>query len=112
MISSVISFLSGNINNPVKQVSKVLLLVSACWLIAQWLGSSFGWDYRLVFLFDIIAFLGFIPLALILSKTKMYFPLFPLIEPIAQDLTPYLFPIYLLITNASEYMFGNFSYVY
>ena len=59
-----------------------------------------------------IAFFGFIPLALILSKTKVYFPLFPLIEPIAQDLTPYLFPIYLLITNASEYMFGNFSYVY
>ena len=58
------------------------------------------------------AFFGFIPLALILSKTKMYFLLFPLIEPIAQDLTPYLFPIYLLITNASEYMFGNFSYVY
>ena len=65
-----------------------------------------------VILFPIIAFFGFIPLALVLSKTKIYFPLFPLIEPIAQDLTPYLFPIYLLITNASEYMFGNFSYVY
>ena len=65
-----------------------------------------------VILFPFIAFFGFIPLALILNKTKMYFPLFPLIEPIAQDLTPYLFPIYLLITNASEYMFGNFSYVY
>ena len=65
-----------------------------------------------VILCPFIAFFGFIPLALILSKTKMYFPLFPLIEPIAQDLTPYLFPIYLLITNASEYMFGNFSYVY
>ena len=65
-----------------------------------------------VILFPIIAFLGFIPLALILCKTKIYFPLFPLIEPIAQDLTPYLFPIYLFIINASEYMFGNFSYSY
>ena len=65
-----------------------------------------------VILFPIIAFLSFIPLALILCKTKIYFPLFPLIEPIAQDLTPYLFPIYLFIINASEYMFGNFSYSY
>ena len=65
-----------------------------------------------VILFPIIAFFGFIPLALILSKTKIYFPLFPLIEPIAQDLTQYLFPIYLLIINALEYMFGNFSYSY
>ena len=65
-----------------------------------------------VILFPIIAFLGFIPLALILCKTKIYFPLFPLIEPIAQDLTPYLFPIYLFLTNASEYMSGNFSYPY
>ena len=65
-----------------------------------------------VILFPIIAFLGFIPLALILCKTKIYFPLFPLIEPIAQDLTPYLFPIYLLITNTSEYMSGYFSYSY
>ena len=65
-----------------------------------------------VILCPFIAFFGFIPLALILSKTKMYFPLFPLIEPIAQDLTAYLFSIYLLITNASEYMFGNFSYDY
>ena len=65
-----------------------------------------------VILFPIIAFLGFIPISLILCKTKIYFPLFPLIEPIAQDLTPYLFPIYLFITNASEYMSGNFSYSY
>ena len=65
-----------------------------------------------VILFPIFAFLGFIPLSLILYKTEIYFPLFPLIEPIAQDLTPYLFPIYLFITNASEYMFGNYSYVY
>ena len=65
-----------------------------------------------VILCPFIAFFGFIPLALTLSATKMYFPLFPLIEPIAQDLTPYLFPIYLFIINASEYMFGNFSYFY
>ena len=65
-----------------------------------------------VILCPFIAFFGFIPLALTLSATKMYFPLFPLIEPIAQDLTPYLFPIYLFIINASEYMFGNYSYVY
>ena len=38
--------------------------------------------------------------------------LFPLIELIAQDLTPYLFSIYLFLTNASEYMSGNFSYPY
>ena len=65
-----------------------------------------------VILYPFIAFLGFIPLALTLSATKMYLPLFPLIKPIAQDLTPYLFPIYLFIINASEYMFGNFSYSY
>jgi len=65
-----------------------------------------------VILCPFIAFFGFIPLALTLSATNMYFPLFPLIEPIAQDLTPYLFPIYLFIINASEYMFGNFSYSY
>ena len=65
-----------------------------------------------VILCPFIAFFGFIPLALTLSATKMYFPLFPLIEPIAQNLTPYLFPIYLFIINASEYMFGNFSYSY
>ena len=65
-----------------------------------------------VILCPFIAFFGFIPLALTLSATKIYFPLFPLIEPIAQDLTPYLFPIYLFIINASEYMFGNFSYSY
>ena len=65
-----------------------------------------------VILCPFIAFFGFIPLALTLSATKMYFPLFPLIEPIAQDLTPYLFPIYLFIINASEYRFGNFSYSY
>ena len=65
-----------------------------------------------VILCPFIAFFGFIPLALTLSATKMYFPLFPLIEPIAQDLTPYLFPIYLFLTNASEYMSGNFSYPY
>ena len=65
-----------------------------------------------VILCPFIAFFGFIPLALTLSATKMYFPLFPLIEPIAQDLTSYLFPIYLFIINASEYMFGNFSYSY
>ena len=65
-----------------------------------------------VILCPFIAFFGFIPLALTLSATKMYFPLFPLIEPIAQDLTPYLFPIYLFIINVSEYMFGNFSYSY
>ena len=65
-----------------------------------------------VILCPFIAFFGFIPLALTLSATKMYFPLFPLIKPIAQDLTPYLFPIYLFLTNASEYMSGNFSYPY
>ena len=65
-----------------------------------------------VILCPFIAFFGFIPLALTLSAKKIYFPLFPLIEPIAQDLTPYLFPIYLFIINASEYMFGNFSYSY
>jgi hypothetical protein len=65
-----------------------------------------------VILCPFIAFFGFIPLALTLSATKMYFPLFPLIKPIAQDLTPYLFPIYLFIINSSEYMFGNFSYSY
>lgn len=74
-------------------------------------GKKYSFNISVI-LFPIIAFLGFIPVALILCKTKIYFPLFPLIEPIAQDLTPYLFPIYLFITNASEYMSGNFPYSY
>ena len=74
-------------------------------------GKKYSFNISVI-LFPIIAFLGFIPVALILCKTKIYLPLFPLIEPIAQDLTPYLFPIYLFITNASEYMSGNFPYSY
>ena len=74
-------------------------------------GKKYSFNISVI-LFPIIAFLGFIPVALIICKTKIYLPLFPLIEPIAQDLTPYLFPIYLFITNASEYMSGNFPYSY
>ena len=50
-----------------------------------------------VYLFPIIAILSFIPLLKILLDKNFYFPLFPLIEPIAKNLTPYLYPIYLFI---------------
>ena len=50
-----------------------------------------------VYLFPIIAILSFIPLLRILLDKNFYFPLFPLIEPIAKNLTPYLYPIYLFI---------------
>jgi hypothetical protein len=39
----------------------------------------------------------------------LYLPLFPLIEPIAQDLTPYLFPVYSLIVNTLRGFWGNDS---
>ena len=50
-----------------------------------------------VYLFPIIAILSFIPLLKLLLDKNFYFPLFPLIEPIAKNLTPYLYPIYLFI---------------
>ena len=63
-------------------------------------------------IFPIIAFFGFIPISLIIFNNKLYFPLFPIIEPFAQNLTPYLFPVYLFLVNTLRYIFGSQSYVY
>ena len=62
-----------------------------------------------VIFFPILAFLGFIPLSFFMNEIGLYLPLFPLIEPIAQDLTPYLFPIYSLIVNTLRGFWGNDS---
>ena len=62
-----------------------------------------------VILFPIIAFVGFIPLSFVVYEIGLYLPLFPLIEPIAQDLTPYLFPVYSFIVNTLRSFWGNDS---
>ena len=65
-----------------------------------------------VFLCPIVAILGFIPLLKLVLDKGFYLPLFPIIEPIAQNLTPYLFPVYLFLVNTLRYFFGSQSYVY
>jgi hypothetical protein len=65
-----------------------------------------------VYLCPIIAILSFIPLLKLVLDKGFYLPLFPIIEPIAQSLTPYLFPIYLFIVNVVRYTFGTLSYFY
>ena len=65
-----------------------------------------------VYLCPIIAILGFIPLLKLVLDKGFYLPLFPIIEPIAQNLTPYLFPVYLFIVNTLRYIFGSQSYLY
>ena len=65
-----------------------------------------------VYLCPIISILGFIPLLKLVLDKGFYLPLFPIIEPIAQNLTPYLFPVYLFIVNTLRYIFGSQSYVY
>ena len=62
-----------------------------------------------VIFFPIIAFLGFVPFSFFMYEIGLYLPLFPLIEPIAQDLTPYLFPVYSLIVNTLRGFWGNDS---
>ena len=62
-----------------------------------------------VIFFPILAFVGFIPLSIIIYEIGLYLPLFPIIEPIAKDLTPYLFPIYSLIVNTLRGFWGNDS---
>jgi len=62
-----------------------------------------------VILFPIIALLGFIPLSFVVYEIGLYLPLFPFIEPIAQDLTPYLFPVYSIIVNSLRVFWGNDS---
>ena len=62
--------------------------------------------------FPIISVFGFIPISFMVFNNKLYFPLFSLIEPIAQDLTPYLFPVYLFLVNTLRYIFGSQSLVY
>lgn len=59
-----------------------------------------------VIFFPIIAFVGFIPLSIIIYEIGLYLPLFPIIEPIAKDLTPYLFPVYLFIINTIRGLWG------
>ena len=56
--------------------------------------------------FPIVAFVGFIPLSIFMYEIGLYLPLFPLIEPIAQDLTPYLFPVYSFIVNTIRGLWG------
>ena len=63
-----------------------------------------------VIFFPLIAFIGFIPLALTLFDKKLYFPLFPIIEPVAQNLTPYFFPVYKLIKSSLFYISSNVLY--
>ena len=65
-----------------------------------------------VVVFPIIAFLGFPPLAIILSYKNLYFSFFSIIEPIAQNLTPFFFPVYLFIMEFLEYIIGKVLYVY
>ena len=62
-----------------------------------------------VIFFPILAFIGFIPISIVMFEIGLYLPLFPLIEPIAQDLTPYLFPVYSLIVNTLRGFWGNDS---
>ena len=62
-----------------------------------------------VIFFPIIAFVGFFPLSIFMYEIGLYLPLFPLIEPIAQDLTPYLFPVYSFIVNTLRSFWGNDS---
>ena len=59
-----------------------------------------------VIFFPIIAFVGFFPLSIFMYEIGLYLPLFPLIEPIAQDLTPYLFPVYSFIVNTIRGLWG------
>ena len=54
-------------------------------------------------IFPIIAFVGFIPLTILIAMNNFYLPLYPFISPIAHELTPYLFPIYVYITNGVNY---------
>ena len=60
-----------------------------------------------VIFFPIIAFVGFIPLSIIIYEIELYLPLFPIIEPVAQDLTPYLFPVYSFIVNTIRGLWGQ-----
>jgi len=60
-----------------------------------------------VIFFPIIAFVGFIPLSIIMYEIGLYLPLFPIIEPVAQDLTPYLFPVYSFIVNTIRGLWGH-----
>jgi len=53
-----------------------------------------------VIIIPVTAFIAFIPLVRVLFNNSLYFPLFPLIEPIAKDLTPFLFPVYLFLLLA------------
>ena len=59
-----------------------------------------------VIFFPIVAFVGFIPLSIFMYEIGLYLPLFPLIEPISQDLTPYLFPVYSFIVNTIRGLWG------
>ena len=68
MADKFINFIYGDISNPLKIVSIVLLLVTAVWLTAQWLGHYFSWNFRLAFVFDSFAFLGFLWVMLVVFR--------------------------------------------
>ena len=58
----------GNVNNPSKHASIVILSVTVFWLVMQLLGSNYGWDFRLTFFFDFTAISGFLWALLVLAK--------------------------------------------
>ena len=85
--------ISSNISTPNFKVRKIIFNIS-------------------VIVIPVTAFITFIPLVRVLFNNSLYFPLFPLIEPIAKYLTPFLFPVYLFIVASFKYIFGTFSNIY
>ena len=46
----------------------VLLFVTVFWVLLQFLGSNYGWDFRLIFFFDFSAIIGFLWALLVLAR--------------------------------------------
>lgn len=65
-----------------------------------------------VYLCPIIAILSFVPLLKLVLDKGFYLPLFPIVETVAQDLTPYLYPIYKFIMESLKNIFGISSSFY
>jgi len=58
----------GTVNNPSKHASIVILFVTVFWVLLQFLGSNYGWDFRLIFFFDFAAIIGFLWALLVLAR--------------------------------------------
>ena len=58
----------GTVNNPSKHASIVILFVTVFWVLLQFLGSNYGWDFRLTFFFDFTAISGFLWALLVLAR--------------------------------------------